>query len=167
MLRCSTDSRPTLDRMNLVLPRCVRFLLPLAAFSCSGDPGLADPVACTEEFRSWNVVVVDTAGTPIDGLTVQVVRKSTGELLSYGDPSFSAGSYQIMDDGMAASIRIDGETIEAGTSGGAATFESVWEFGADAWRCHVERLSGPDTVVASHTSSGDRTTVTPSFRSSR
>ena len=146
------------------------FLLPYAVLSCSGDPPPNDPIACTEEFRSWSVIVVDAAGTPIDGLTVQVVRPSTGELLPYGGPSFSAGSYQIMDDGMSASIRIDGETIEAGASGGEATFDAVWEFGADAWRCHVEKLSGPDTVVAvmvPQISSGERTRVAPSLRSSR
>ena len=127
---------------------CVLLLLPCAVLSCSGDPDPTDPIACTEEFRSWNVVVVDAVGTPIDGLTVQVVRTSTGALLPYGGPSFSVGSYRIMDDGRAASIRIHGETIEAGASGAGGTFDAAWEFGADAWRCHVEKLSGPDTVIA-------------------
>lgn len=127
---------------------CFLLLLPYAVLSCSGDPAPSDPIACTEEFRSWNVIVVDSAGAPIDGLTVRVLRAATGEPLPYGGASFSAGSYRIMDDGMTASIRIDGETIEAGTSGGGATFDAAWEFGADAWRCHVEKLSGPDTVVA-------------------
>jgi hypothetical protein len=119
-----------------------------SVIACSGDPDPTEPIACTEEFRSWIVVVVDAGGEPIDGLAVQVVRASSGAVLPYGDPGFSAGSYRIMDDGMADSIRIEGETIEASALEGEATFEAAWEFGADPWRCHVERLSGPDTVTA-------------------
>ena len=123
-------------------------LLPCAVLACSGTPDPTEPIACTEEFRSWSVVVVDGAGDPIDGLTLQVVRASTGAQLPYGDAAYSAGSYRIMDDGMAASIRIEGETIEASSAGGSGTFDAAWEFGADVWRCHVEKLSGPDTVTA-------------------
>jgi hypothetical protein len=115
--------------------------------ACSGDPNPSDPIACTEEFRAWSVTVVDAAGNPVDGLTVQVVRNSTGEQLPYGGTAFSAGSYRIMDDGMAAAIRIEGETIEGSGTGGGGTFDAAWEFGADARRCHVEKLSGPDTVT--------------------
>lgn len=146
--RYSTDSVPPLGRIVLIRRLSGLILLPYILIACSGDPNPIDPIACTEEFRSWNVVVIDAAGDPIDGLTVQVVRASTGAQLPYGQPAFSAGSYRIMDDGMAASIRIEGETIEASASGGGATFDAAWEFGADAWRCHVEKLSGPDTVTA-------------------
>ena len=146
--RCWTESVSQLARSRAARPLCGLVFLSCTVIACSGDPDLTDPIACTEEFRSWSVVVVDTAGNPVDGLTVQVVRTSTGEQLPYGGAAFSAGSYRIMDDGMAAAIRIEGETIEAGTSGGGATFDAAWEFGADAWRCHVEKLSGPDTVTA-------------------
>ena len=146
--RCSTDPVSPSAR-TVPIHSLGRFLLlPCAVLACSGDPDPNDPIACTEEFRSWSVVVVDSAGNPIDGLTVQVVRASSGAQLPYGEPAFSAGSYRIMDDGMAAEIRIEGETIEARTSGAGATFDAEWEFGADAWRCHVEKLSGPDTVTA-------------------
>jgi hypothetical protein len=123
-------------------------LLPCAVIACTGAPDPNDPIACTEEFRSWSVVVVDGAGDPVDGLTLQVVRASTGEQLPYGDAGYSAGSYRIMDDGMAASIRIEGEMIEASSAGGSGIFDAAWEFGADVWRCHVEKLSGPDSVTA-------------------
>jgi hypothetical protein len=123
-------------------------LLPCAVIACSGAPDPSDPIACTEEFRSWSVVVVDGAGVPVDGLTLQVVRASTGARLPYGEAGYAAGSYRIMDDGMAASIRIEGETIEASSAGGSGTFDAAWEFGADVRRCHVEKLSGPDAVTA-------------------
>lgn len=146
--RCWTESVSQLARSRAARPLCGLVFLSCTVIACSGDPDLTDPIACTEEFRSWGVVVINAAGEPIDGLTVRVVRASSGALLPYGDAAFSAGGYRIMDDGMAASIRIEGEIIEASATGGGATFDAAWEFGADAWRCHVEKLSGPDTVTA-------------------
>ena len=123
-------------------------LFAAALTSCSSEPDGTSPPACTEEFRSWTVTVVDSDGHPVDGLDVEVTRVLTGELLPYGDPShFAPGEYRIMDDGMAATIRVQGETIRADGSGSEREFRASWEFGADAWRCHVERRSGPDTVI--------------------
>lgn len=122
-------------------------ILAVAALACDEEPGPAGPVACTEEYRSWMVSVVDTAGSPVDGLQVVVDRAATGDTLPYGMPFFLPGSYLIMDDGMVDTISIEGETIRAAVSGPAGGFVATWVFGADAWRCHVEKKSGPDTVV--------------------
>lgn len=121
--------------------------LAVAVFACNGEPEPAGPAACTEEYRSWMVSVVDSAGSPVDGLPVIVDRPATGDTLPYGTPFLRPGNYLIMDDGMADTIRIEGEIIRAAGSGPAGGFVATWVFGADPWRCHVEQKSGPDTVI--------------------
>jgi hypothetical protein len=122
-------------------------LLALLLLACS-DGEMPGPWAvCTEEFRSWVVTVVDDALTPVAGLEVDVTRASTGEPLPYGEPMLQPGSYRIMDDGMSDELEIDGETILVEGAGQGISFEAEYVFGTDAQRCHVEKVSGPDTVV--------------------
>lgn len=123
-----------------------RFLAALL-FASACDDGTAPSVACTEEFRSWVVVVVDDTGTPMVGLDVDVTRTSTGALLPYGEPGFTAGAYRVMDDGLSSELRVAGETIVAESEGEGVSFRAEYLFGTDPWRCHVEKLAGPDTVV--------------------
>lgn len=128
--------------------RVVPILVALAVPGCSDDDGLVPPFACTEEFRSWVVTVLDDAGAPVAGLEVDVTREASGASLPYGEPGFTPGTYRIMDDAMADELRIDGEPIAVEGSGGGLSFRADYVFGADVARCHVRKISGPDSVVA-------------------
>ncbi|MDT8436503.1 MAG: hypothetical protein RRA92_07075 [Gemmatimonadota bacterium] len=130
-----------------VFRRLMPLLLALALPGCSDDDGTGPPIACTEEFASWVVAVVDDTGTPVEGLEVAVTREATGALLPYGEPGFVVGSYRIMDDRMNDELRVEGETIVVEGEGEGIAFRADFLFGTDAARCHVEKISGPDTVV--------------------
>ena len=126
--------------------RAVPVAIAVAALACSDDGEIASPIACTEEFRSWTITVVDDAGAPVAGLDVDVIRSATGALLPYGGPGFEAGAYRIMDDGMREELAADGESVVVEEAGAVTTFRADFRFGTDVSRCHVEKISGPDTV---------------------
>lgn len=132
--------------MSARRPIVPALLAPLL-LACSDGVVPGPWAACTEEFRTWAVVVADDALTPIEGLEVDVTRASTGERLPYGEPMLEPGSYRIMDDGMTDELETDGETILVEGAGEGISFEAEYVFGTDAQRCHVEKVSGPDTVV--------------------
>lgn len=127
--------------------RAVPVAIAVAALACSDDGEIASPIACTEEFRSWTVTVVDDGGVPVAGLEVDVTRQATGALLPYGGPGSEAGSYRIMDDGMREELASDGESVVVEGAGTGISFRADYRFGTDGSRCHVEKISGPDTVA--------------------
>lgn len=108
----------------------------------------APPCACTEEFRSYHLSVVDADGSPADEVEVRVVRDRTGERLDYGSPTGAPGVYLIMDDSFAARLAAE-ESFEVNGVLGEASFTAQFRFGTDPCRCHVSRLAGPDTVSLS------------------
>ena len=113
--------------------------------ACDGNEPQT-PCACTEEFRSYHLTVVDGAGEPADGVDVRVVRVLTGERLDFGSPAGTPGVYVIMDDSFTDRIAAD-ESFQVGGVRGAASFTTEFRFGTDECRCHVLRLAGPDSVT--------------------
>lgn len=122
-------------------------LLVLAAVlvACDGNEP-QPPCACTEEFRSYHLTVVDGAGEPADGVDVRVVRVLTGERLDFGSPAGTPGVYVIMDDSFTDRIAAD-ESFQVGGVRRETSFTTEFRFGTDECRCHVLRLAGPDSVT--------------------
>ena len=122
-------------------------LLVLAAVlvACDGNEPQT-PCACTEEFRSYHLTVVDGAGERADGVDVRVVRVLTGERLDFGSPAGTPGVYVIMDDSFTDRIAAD-ESFQVGGVRGETSFTTEFRFGTDECRCHVLRLAGPDSVT--------------------
>lgn len=119
------------------------FLMAALGSACDGDD--SGPCACTEEFRTYAVTVLDRAGHPAAEVEVAVVRVRDGAVLPYGQP-LSAGTYRIMDDGFTDEIARD-ESFAVGGRLGTETFDASYRFGTDDCRCHVLKLAGPDTVT--------------------
>ncbi len=120
----------------------------LALAACSGDE--CDTVACTMEFRTFSVAVVNEAGEPVTGLEPVVTMVRTGEELDpsdmgLGDPA--SGVYLVMTDGNAALIQQDEEPVRFTATTGQLSVTGDFVFGMTMCRCHVEQLSGPDTLV--------------------
>jgi hypothetical protein len=113
--------------------------------ACDGNEPQT-PCACTEEFRSYHLTVVDGAGEPADGVDVRVVRVLTGERLDFGSPAGTPGVYVIMDDSFTDRIAAD-ESFQVGGVRGEASFTTEFRFGTDECRCHVLRFAGPDSVT--------------------
>ena len=121
-------------------------VLSLAA--CSDDA--CETVACTMEFRTFSVAVVNEAGEPVTGLAPVVTMVRTGEELDLpdmgpGDPE--SGVYLVMTDGNAALIQQDEEPVRFTATTGQLSVTGDFVFGMTMCRCHVEQLSGPDTLV--------------------
>jgi hypothetical protein len=121
-------------------------LLALAAalVACDGDD--AGP-ACTEEFRTAAVTVVDGDGTPASDATVRTFLVRTGEAVAVTSIlDLIPGSYLILDDGAVPLIEGDDEAfrVTAERPTGNAV-EATYRFAAPGG-CHIEKLSGPDTL---------------------
>lgn len=121
-------------------------VLSLAA--CSDDE--CETVACTMEFRTFSVAVVNEAGEPVTGLEPVVTMMRTGEELDFsdmgpGDPE--SGVYLVMTDGNGSLIQQDEEPVRLTATTGQLSVTGDFVFGMTMCRCHVEQLSGPDTLV--------------------
>lgn len=104
---------------------------------------------CTEEFRMYLVVVVDSLGNPVDSLQT-IISNDRGKLYDFGGftpPSYLSGAYFVMTDGYQndfsttpGRILFVGYKEEKEVSG-------EFYFNTDKCRCHVYKVSGPDTLI--------------------
>lgn len=117
-------------------------LLLIAA--CDDDD---ERVACTQEFRTATVFVVDASDQPVTGATVRTFLVRTGELVPVTSiVDLMPGSYLILDD-MATSLIPSGtEQFRVTVTRGGATVEAPYVFGTEQG-CHIVKVSGPDTLV--------------------
>lgn len=112
------------------------------------DDTILDDCFCTEEFRSVAVTVVDTAGTPVDSMSVEVTRTRDGFVFT-PDPAFvvEPGTYVIMDDADKAALGPEGEAVRVVATKNGVSISGDYVFATDDCLCHIERVSGPDTLV--------------------
>lgn len=122
-------------------------LIILLIYSCSE---VDNDCICTEEFRSYLVTVVDTLGAPINSLIVTIKDKDGDELDVVQDPHlFGAGKYTILNDSftqMFCSCTTP-EIIYFSASDGIRIAAGEYLFNTDECKCHINKVSGPDTLV--------------------
>jgi hypothetical protein len=116
--------------------------------ACADDE--CEAGACTMEFRTFSVAVVNDAGEPVAGLEPVVTLVRTGAELDFsnagpGDPE--NGVYMVMTDGHGALIEQDEEAVRFTATTGGLSATGDFAFGMTMCRCHVEQVSGPDTLV--------------------
>lgn len=102
---------------------------------------------CDSSFRIAVVTVVDTGGTPVVGVAITVTRVATEENLEFTPTDLPDGVYIILDDGFVGVVDMAGETFRVEGRKDNAVFTQDYVFGADACRCHLTRISGPDSIV--------------------
>lgn len=124
-------------------------LLAAAPVPACDDPASAGPCACTEEFRSYTVTVLDDAMQPMNGVALTRTNLRTGRVLEPGWLGLLApGVYVVTDDGLRDEFSSDGDVVRVTGSQGGASFTADFVFAVpEPCRCHVVRLAGPDTVV--------------------
>ena len=121
----------------------VTVVLTLAA--CN-DP--AGSCACTEEFRYFTVTVLDDATQPATNVALTRTNLRTGKVLEPGWlGDLVPGVYLVADDGLVSEFSTGGDTLRVTGVQGGATFTADYVFAVDACRCHLQRVSGPDTVI--------------------
>lgn len=103
--------------------------------------------ACTELFAMVPVTVVEGAGEPVEDATVSAVLVRTGQVLQpTGLALLVPGTYPLVDDGSTSVIRRSGDAVRATITTGATSLTADYVF-AVADGCHVNKVSGPDTVT--------------------
>ena len=125
----------------------VSFLLIIAIISCSE---VDNDCICTEEFRSYLVTVVDTIGVPVDSLNVTIRDKDGDELNVVQDPHpFGAGKYTVLNDSFTQMLCYcpTAEEIYFSATDGNRVAVGEYLFNTNKCRCHINKVSGPDTLV--------------------
>jgi hypothetical protein len=131
-----------------------------AMFSCSARAFFlvlcrcVDECACTEMFAMAAVTIVDQGGAPVDSLDISVENTMTRvsyDVSAYNSQVLAAeGQYVVFHDGFVQSIHAGGEDVTVRAFRDTALVAAgEFVFGTDACRCHIQKLSGPDTLVAS------------------
>ena len=115
------------------------------AWGCSSTT--VEGCICDSSFRIAVVTVVDTAGTPVVGVAITVTRVSTQENLEFTPADLPDGVYIILDDGFVGAVDMEGETFQVQGRKDNAEFMQDYVFGTDVCRCHLTRISGPDSIV--------------------
>ena len=125
-------------------------LIALTFISYSGCD-IASCGACTDEFRSYTVRVVNSSGDPVEGLTANVRNERTGRSLTRDSTSGDAGAggiYALISDSEIDLVSEDGDLISFRAFGSGLVAEAFFVIGTTNCRCHVLKISGPDTITA-------------------
>lgn len=115
--------------------------------SCSD---LEEDCICTEEYRTYLVTVVDTLGFSVDSLDVAIKDKDGDELNVQQDPYYlGTGKYTVLNDSFTHIMCTCGtpQTIYFSATDGIRTANGEFSFNTDKCRCHINKISGPDTLV--------------------
>jgi hypothetical protein len=123
------------------------FLIIIAVISCST---VEDECICTMEYRFYLVTVVDTLGIPVDSLTI-LIRDKDGDELDVLQEShlFGPGKYTILNDSFTQMFCFCAtpEKIYFTATDGNRIANGEFMFNTDECRCHINKISGPDTLV--------------------
>jgi hypothetical protein len=119
-----------------------------ALFFPGDDTDREVPRACTEEFRTYTVQVVDTQGQPVEGLTSTARLARTGEVLAEDQAPFPPGEgyHLVATDADRSRFRPEEDTVRFVAEGAGLRAEAVFTFYDDG--CHLAKRSGPERVVA-------------------
>ena len=109
--------------------------------------GFLGACACTTDFRSYHVTVVDTDNQPVPDADVTVIRLRDGFEFPVGQNLVDrSGVYPILDDGHKDLIREIGDDVRIIISVGGVSVSADYFFMKDDCDCHIQLIQGPDTV---------------------
>lgn len=94
---------------------------------------------CTEEFRMYLVVVVDSLGIPVDSLQT-IIKNERGKEYRFsglGSPPYLQGAYFIMTDGYQDDFNTKPEKIFFGGIKNELKVIGEYLFNTDKCRCHI------------------------------
>lgn len=106
---------------------------------------------CTDEYRSYGVTVIDATGNPVEGLTATVRNEWSGRSISRDSTNGGlgiGGNYTLITDSEIDMVSEDGSPISFVAAGNNLVAEASYVIGTGNCRCHVLKISGPDTITA-------------------
>lgn len=121
---------------------CISLCL-LFVYSCSEE----EDCPCTMEFRMITVVVVDTTNNLVLGLTTTVQDDSGKVYDVYNDPMIFPGHYTVMDDNYVCELTTQPKRFLFIGIKDSLTVNGEFFVNTDKCNCHIEKVSGPDTLV--------------------
>jgi hypothetical protein len=118
-------------------------LCPLFIYSCSEE----EDCPCTMEFRMITVVVVDEMNVPVLGLAT-IVKDDSGKVYDvYNDPLIFPGHYTVMDDNYVSELSTQPKRFLFTGVKDSLTVNGEFFVNTDKCNCHIEKVSGPDTLI--------------------
>lgn len=114
-----------------------------------GCDDVTEDCACTLEFRSFTLTVLDPDSLPADSVDLRVASTRTGGVFDIRqiDLNLPVGTYVIFDDSFVQDIPTGGEPVRVTGSKDNLSFSADFIFDTDVCRCHVSKIAGPDSVV--------------------
>jgi len=123
------------------------FFIALLFPSCTTD---VKDCICTTDFRGYNITIVDSLGNPVDSLITRITnsrgREFTPNSLYY--QRSSEGKYWMMGDSYKNEFTVRPTSIYFEGAKEGVTAEAAFLFNTDECKCHVNKVAGPDTIVA-------------------
>jgi len=102
------------------------------------------PIACTEEFRTISVLLINEKGEPVLNASTYTVNQ-TGDTLLTTQTGFYPGSYVVLSDNEKNRLGNQPVNIRFEAFIDSLTTNGSFQVSADA--CHISYISGPDTLV--------------------
>jgi hypothetical protein len=122
----------------LCLSLCLLFI-----YSCSEE----EDCPCTMEFRMITVVVVDSTNNHVLGL-ITTVKDDSGRVYRVNnDPTIFPGHYTVMDDNYVTELSTQPKRFLFTGVKDSLTVNGEFFINTDECNCHIEKVSGPDTLV--------------------
>ncbi len=120
-------------------------LISIFALSIACSDDTSDPVICTEIFVIFDVTIVDRNNLPVDSLSTSVVSKEGDFVYNFFDDFNGLGVYPVMTDQFKDELRGKQEVVIFTAENDSISVQQEFVFTAD--ECHVNKLSGPDTLI--------------------
>lgn len=97
------------------------------------------------------MTVVDDSSNPVEGMAVTIRIERTERLLTptpvFGEQGRD-GIYTIITDSELDELESDGDLISFSATGVGISASAQFVFGTTDCRCHVTKISGPETITA-------------------
>ncbi|HKB85397.1 MAG TPA: hypothetical protein VKD08_04455 [Ignavibacteriaceae bacterium] len=118
-------------------------LVLLLLSSCATE---TEDCICTDEFRVITVLIINETGSPVEGLQT-TVRDEKGKSYNPEEGTLYAGYYSIMTDKYVTDFTTDSKKIYFTASSDSMNVNGEYFINTDRCRCHINKISGPDTLV--------------------
>ena len=123
------------------------FLFATLFYSCTTQESQPPDCVCTMEFREISVRVVDKNLTPVDSLSIIIKCKTTGKEFTIPQQHFTGvGYYTVMTDTYTQEFSTTPTSILFEATNGNASVTGEFKIGTDDCKCHIYKVSGPDTL---------------------
>jgi len=116
----------------------------LFSYACSEE----EDCPCTMEFRMITVVVVDELNVPVTTGLLTTVKDDSGRVYNFvNDQQIFPGHYIVMDDNYVGELTTQPKRIFFTGAKDSLTVNGEFFVNTDECKCHVEKVSGPDTLI--------------------